>query len=75
MNISDLKSVLAIARYGSINKAAKELYIAQPNLSKSIQNLEKEYGIQIFERSSRGGAAYDGRTGICGAGTENYWGN
>lgn len=54
MNISDLKSVLAIARYGSINKAAKELFIAQPNLSKSIQNLEKEYGIQIFERSSRG---------------------
>jgi DNA-binding transcriptional LysR family regulator len=43
-----------IAEKSSMNKAAEELYISQPNLSKAIQNLEKELQIKIFERTNKG---------------------
>ena len=54
MDLSDIRNVLAIEKYGSITRTAKELKIAQPNLSKSIKDLEKEFGIVIFERSVKG---------------------
>lgn len=43
-----------IAEKSSMNKAAEELYISQPNLSKAIRNLEKELKIKIFERTNKG---------------------
>lgn len=46
---------LAIAEQGSYGAAADKLGISQPALSRSIQGLEKEYGIRLFERG-RGGA-------------------
>ena len=54
MNLTDLEFVIAVERHGSISKAAKELFVAQPNLSKVIRTLEKEFGIVIFERTSKG---------------------
>lgn len=54
MDLTDVRNVLAIEKYGSITRAARELKIAQPNLSKSIKDLEKEFGIVIFERSVKG---------------------
>ena len=39
---------------GNISKAAKELYISQPAISKSIQKLEENVGCKLFSRSSRG---------------------
>lgn len=54
MDLTDVRNVLAIEKYGSITRAARELRIAQPNLSKSIKDLEKEFGIVIFERSVKG---------------------
>lgn len=54
MNLTDLELVIAVERHGSISKAAKELFVAQPNLSKVIRNLEEEFGIVIFKRTSRG---------------------
>ena len=54
MNLTDLHYVVEIDKSGSISKAAKELYVAQPNLSKAIKHLEREFGISIFERSSKG---------------------
>ena len=54
MNLTDLHYVVEIEKSGSISKAAKELYVAQPNLSKAIKHLEREFGISIFERSSKG---------------------
>lgn len=54
MNMLYLKYAVEVARVGSINKAAEELYVAQPNLSRAIKELEKELGIAIFERNSRG---------------------
>lgn len=54
MRIEQLRHIVEIARCGSMRQAALNLYISQPNLSVSIQNLEEEVGYQIFTRSSRG---------------------
>lgn len=50
MNIQDIVYITAIAESGSINKAASELFVAQPSLSKCIQKVEQEYGITLFQR-------------------------
>ena len=54
MNILQIKYAVEVARLGSINRAAEELYIAQPNLSRYIRELEGELGISIFKRTHRG---------------------
>ena len=54
MNIVQIKYAVEVARYGSINKAAEALYIAQPNLSRYIRELESDLGITIFKRTYRG---------------------
>lgn len=54
MNILHLKYAAEIAKTGSLNKAAENLYMGQPNLSRAIKELEANLGITIFERSARG---------------------
>ena len=54
MNILHLKYVISIAENGSINKAAEELHVAQPNLSRVVKEMEADLGIQFFLRSSKG---------------------
>ena len=54
MNIKHLKYALEVAKTGSINKAAENLYIDQPNLSRAIKELEADLNITIFDRSSKG---------------------
>lgn len=54
MNVLHMKYAVEIANAGSMNKASDKLYIAQPNLSRAIKELEKDLGITIFERSSKG---------------------
>jgi DNA-binding transcriptional LysR family regulator len=54
MTLQQLKYVTAIADCGSLNEAAKRLFVSQPSLSSSIRELEKEIGIEIFQRSNRG---------------------
>ena len=54
MTLQQLKYILAIAETGSMNKAAETLYISQPSLTSSVQDLERETGIKIFHRSGRG---------------------
>lgn len=54
MNIMQIKYAVEVAHYGSINKAAEALYIAQPNLSRYIRELEADLGITIFKRTYRG---------------------
>jgi DNA-binding transcriptional LysR family regulator len=43
-----------VAETSSMNKAAEELFMSQPNLSKAIRNLEKELDIKIFDRTNKG---------------------
>jgi len=54
MTLQQLKYIITIAETGSITTAAQRLFIAQPSLSKSVAELEKEMGITIFNRSNRG---------------------
>lgn len=54
MNVLHMKYAVEVAKKGSLNKAAESLLIAQPNLSRSIKELEAHIGIEIFERSARG---------------------
>ena len=54
MNILHLKYAVEVARLGSLNKAAETLLTAQPNISRSIKELEADLGITIFSRSAKG---------------------
>ncbi|MBR3864539.1 MAG: LysR family transcriptional regulator [Clostridia bacterium] len=54
MNIYHLRYALEIAKTGSIKNAAENLYMAQPNLSRAIKELENSIGITIFERTTKG---------------------
>lgn len=54
MNILHMKYAVEVARLGSLNKAAEVLFVAQPNISRSIKGLESELGIEIFNRFARG---------------------
>ena len=49
-----MKYAVEVAKCGSLNKASEILLIAQPNLSRSIKDLESDLGIVIFERTTRG---------------------
>ena len=54
MNITQFKYAIEVERTGSISQAAENLYMAQPNLSKAIRELEENLGFTVFERTSRG---------------------
>lgn len=54
MTLQQLKYIIAIAECSSITSAAQKLLVAQPSLSKSVSELEKEMGITIFCRNNRG---------------------
>lgn len=54
MTIQQLQYVLEITKTGSVSKAARNLYLSQPNLSNAVKNLEHELGISIFERTTMG---------------------
>ena len=54
MNLQYIKYALEIARTGSISKAAENLSVAQPNLSRAVKELETQLGIAIFERTRTG---------------------
>lgn len=54
MNTLHFKYAVEVERSGSITQAADNLYMAQPNLSKAIKELEDTIGISIFKRTSKG---------------------
>lgn len=54
MTLQQLHYAITISETGSFNKAAEILYVSQPSLTGSMQELERELGITIFHRSGRG---------------------
>ena len=54
MTLQQLRYALTIAGCGSMNEAAKRLFLSQPSLSETVKELEQEIGLQIFMRSNRG---------------------
>lgn len=53
MDFKQLESFIAIAKYNSFSKAARELYLTQPTLSNHIQNLENDLGLLLFDRKGK----------------------
>lgn len=53
-NLLQLKYAVEVEKTGSISRAAENLYMNQPNLSKSIRELEDDIGIAIFDRTAKG---------------------
>ena len=54
MKFSAVRDFLAVADRGGLRAAARQLGVAQPALSRSIRELEKELGVVLFERSAKG---------------------
>ena len=54
MKLNSMRDFMAVAERGSLRAAARQLSIAQPVITRSIQQLEKELGVMLFERRTKG---------------------
>ena len=54
MELRELRNFMRVARAGSVSRAADELRLAQPALSRQIKKLEHELGVSLFTRHGRG---------------------
>ena len=54
MKLEQIEQFNELAKTGNINRAAKNLYMSQPNLSRSIKHLEEEIGVELFIRTVSG---------------------
>ena len=54
MDVRQARQIVAIWQQGTFGRAAQELGISQPTLSRSIARIEDQLGVTLFERSSRG---------------------
>ncbi|NML43890.1 LysR family transcriptional regulator [Ramlibacter sp. G-1-2-2] len=54
MKLNTVRDFLAVAERGSVRAASRQLGLAQPAMTRSIQELEKELGTELFERRARG---------------------
>lgn len=51
LNLLELEQLAAFAEYGTLSKAAEKLNISQPTITRTMQRLEEEFGVPLFERS------------------------
>ncbi|WP_144957846.1 LysR family transcriptional regulator [Pseudomonas oryzihabitans] len=54
MDIRELRSFVKVAQCGGFSRAARELYVAQPALSRQIAKLEEQLGVELFTRHGKG---------------------
>src|SRR5580704_9101634 len=52
MKLAQLRHMMAVAERGSLRAAARDLGVAQPAVTRSIRELEREFGVVLFERHS-----------------------
>jgi LysR family nitrogen assimilation transcriptional regulator len=60
VELRQLRYFVAVARQGNFNRAARQLNIAQPALSRQVQQLEEKFGLRLFDRHARGVALTPG---------------
>ncbi len=53
MKLMQLRYFQGVCKYGNVTKAAQELHISQPTITSSIQELEAEFGVNLFCRSGK----------------------
>ena len=53
MELFQLRYFLTVAKYENFSKAADELLVSQPSISKAIMQLEQELGVQLFDRNGK----------------------
>lgn len=51
LNLLELEQLAAFAEYGTLSKAAEKLNVSQPTITRTMQHLEDEFGVPLFERS------------------------
>ena len=50
LDLLELEQLAAFAEYGTLSKAAQELHISQPTLTRTMKRLEEEFGVPLFVR-------------------------
>ena len=50
LNLYQLQHLVAFAQAGTISQAAQDLLLSQPALTRSLQRLEEDLGVKLFER-------------------------
>ena len=53
MDTRHVRTAVAVSRFGTFTRAARELYMAQSTLSRRVATLERDLGIDLFVRGSR----------------------
>src|SRR5688572_12509491 len=53
MDLREVRTFVAVADLGTVSKAAEELHITQPALSRQIANLEEDLALKLFDRVGR----------------------
>ena len=51
MTLTELRHIIAVARFRHFGKAAEACFVSQPTLSVGVRKLEEELGVRLFERS------------------------
>src|SRR4030042_3996210 len=59
LNFHHLEVFYAVARHLNFSRAAEELYISQPAVSKHVKDLERDLGVDLFRRNGRRGELTD----------------
>jgi LysR family transcriptional regulator, nitrogen assimilation regulatory protein len=70
MDLRSLRYFLRVVEFGSLTRAAANLHIAQPALTRHIQRLEDEFGVTLLERANRGVTMTDAGDLLYKRGTE-----
>ena len=54
MKLQQLRYIVEVAACGSVTEAARRLFVSQPSVTAAVRDLEREMGITVFERTSKG---------------------